>query len=138
MGRRHLLFGFSFFGVLACILMLTACEGVFGSDDEADPPPPEIDPPYHLTAEKNKDGFTVLLTWNMDTGQEYDGFTIERGTPSMHLQEIDTVGKTTLNYGDSAELDAGTYYYRVGATQDQGKITYCERVTVEITAEDPQ
>lgn len=118
-------------GVLLCALILTGCSDLFGSDDDesddgGSDEPVAVDPPYHLTAEANKDGFQVLLTWNMDTGQEYDGFVVERGTASMNPQPIGNVGPATFAYGDNSSLPAGTYVYRVGAVQNPSTVTYCD------------
>ncbi len=136
MKQRHWLLILLCAGLLLSTLSLTGCSDLFGSEDDSsqseDASSPELDPPYHLSAEVNKDGFTVLLSWNMDTSQEYELFTVERGTPSMTPQEIGVVGRTTLAYGDESTLAAGTYIYRVGAVEGS-EIVYCESVTIEIT-----
>lgn len=133
MEQWHRLLGLLCVGLLLTALVLTGCSELIGSeDDQEGESAGELNPPYHLTAEVGTDGFTVLLTWNMDTAQEYDGFIVERGTASMTPQEIAMVGKTTLSYGDNSELDPGTYIYRVGAMVTSSGIDYCESVSVVI------
>lgn len=125
MGRSRGALGLLCLGALLFTLILTGCEDTVGS--AADGP---LGPPHNLTADVHKEGFTVLLFWNMDTGQTYDGFVIERDTGIGSFEEIGTVGKTNLGYGDETDLEAGTYHYRVGAVREGLETCYCESVKV--------
>jgi hypothetical protein len=113
------------------VALLAGCPDWFGGDGDWGGQG-ELDPPYDLVATIESDG-SISLSWNMDDGQEYDGFIVERRDDSTNFEEIATVGAGNTGYWDVATLSAGTtYYYRVGAYRDGEEPCWCNEVSVEI------
>lgn len=90
----------------------------------------EISAPENLIATVN--GSMVTLSWS-DSGDNENGFYIERGTKVKNAYEYSRVATTDTDITSYSEnLSAGVYYYRVQAFNSNTVSDYSETVSARI------